>query len=129
MESHIKILGWLYIIFGIIGLLSAGCLGIILVGSGFISQDEIAMRVLVITTIVIGLFTLLISVPGIVAGWGLLGYRPWARILTIVLGILNLLGFPIGTILGVYTLVVLFDNRSSELFTNNLITHEVSVID
>lgn len=123
MESHIKILAWMYIIFGILGLLGAGCLGIILIGSGFLAQDDVAMRILVIVSVVFGLFTLLVSAPGIIAGWGLLRYLQWARVLTIVLGILNLLGFPLGTILGVYTMIVLFDNRSSEFFEKSLLSY------
>jgi hypothetical protein len=116
MESHIKVLGWLYIIFGVIGLLITACLGIIIIGGGFISQDDLAIRTTIIVAILIGIFMLVVSLPGIVAGLGLLQYRPWARILTIILGILNLPGFPIGTILGIYTLIILLDERSSELF-------------
>jgi hypothetical protein len=120
MESHIKILGWLYIVLGILGLLSTLCLGIIIVGTGFVSQDDTAMRTMIIVAIVIGIFMLLVSAPGIIAGWGLLQYRPWARIFTIVLGILNLPGFPVGTVLGVYTLIILLDDQSSELFSDTL---------
>jgi hypothetical protein len=116
MESQVKILGWLYIISGIIGLLGAVCLGVIIVGGGLISQDELAIRTTAIVAIVIGVFLAVISTPGIIAGWGLLSYRKWARIFTIVLGILNLPGFPVGTILGVYTLIVLLDDRVNALF-------------
>ena len=42
--------------------------------------------------------------PGIVAyilaGYSLLNYRSWARILVIILAILNLVSFPIGTAIG-----------------------------
>lgn len=120
METHIKVLGWLYIIFGIIGLFSAACIGVLMIGGGLISGDEIAIRATTIISIIVGLFLLLISAPGIIAGWGLLQYRSWARVLTIILGILNLPGVPIGTILGIYTLIVLLDDRSSQLFENNM---------
>lgn len=120
METHVKVLGWLYIIFGIIGLFSAVCIGTLMIGGGFISGDEIAIRVTTIISIIVGLFLLLVSAPGIIAGWGLLQYRSWARILTIILGILNLPGVPIGTILGVYTLIVLLDDKTSLLFESNL---------
>lgn len=51
---------------------------------------------------------------GIAAGWGLLERRPWARMLAIVLGFLNLLDMPFGTALGIYTLWVLLPARSEE---------------
>ena len=47
---------------------------------------------------------LLVSIAGIIAGWGLLERRPWARTLAIVFGCLALLKFPFGTALGVYSL-------------------------
>jgi hypothetical protein len=124
MESQIKVLGWLYIILGIIGLLSAVCLGFIIVGAGYISQDDIAIRTTIIVATVLGLLMLIVSAPGIVAGGGLLLHRQWARIFAILLGILNLPGFPVGTILGVYTLVVLLDDRSSKLFDKNTLNYQ-----
>jgi len=52
--------------------------------------------------LVVLIFTL--SIPGIIAGIGLLRRRPWARILAIVLSVLNLIVVPIGTLLGMYGL-------------------------
>jgi hypothetical protein len=42
----------------------------------------------------------------IFAVWGLLARAPWARILIIVLAILSIFRFPLGTVLGIYTLWV-----------------------
>ncbi|MEJ2599260.1 MAG: hypothetical protein P8Z00_13070 [Anaerolineales bacterium] len=116
MDTHIKVLGWLYIVLGVLGLLGTGVVVLILVGSGLISGDQTAISVLVIVAAIVGGFLVLVSLPGIVAGAGLLGYRPWARILTLILGILNLPGFPVGTVLGVYTLYVLLDDETARLF-------------
>lgn len=44
---------------------------------------------------------------GIFAGVGLLQREAWARVLTIVLGVISLFSVPFGTALGVYTLWVL----------------------
>jgi hypothetical protein len=59
---------------------------------------------------------LLTSIPGLVAGWGLLKFRPWARILGIVVSILGLLVIPIGTIIGIYGLWVLLNKDTERLF-------------
>ena len=59
---------------------------------------------------------MLLSLPGIIAGIGLLKFRPWARILTIVLSALNLMNIPFGTILGVYGLWVMLSDEGSRLF-------------
>ena len=51
---------------------------------------------------------------GVVAGWGLLERRPWARMLAIVLGCFNLVDMPFGTALGIYTMWVLLPAKSEE---------------
>jgi hypothetical protein len=51
---------------------------------------------------------------GIVTGWGLLERQLWARPLALILGILSLLHFPFGTVLGIYTLWVLMPQQSEQ---------------
>jgi hypothetical protein len=63
---------------------------------------------------VLGLAMLILAVGGFVAGWGLMERRPWARTLTIVLGVIALLHPILGTILGIYTLWVLLPAQSDE---------------
>jgi len=55
----------------------------------------------------VGLLMAALGLPGLLAGYGLLTRKPWARVLAIVVGILSLLNFPIGTAIGIYTLWVL----------------------
>ena len=117
MRSNVVVLGWLYIVLGVLGLVTALCVGLILAGSGLISGDETAILVLGIIAAVVVFFLLLTSLPGIIAGAGLLKFQPWARILAIILGVLNLPGFPVGTALGIFTLYVLLDTETSSLFT------------
>jgi len=52
------------------------------------------------------------GVIGLVAGWGLLDRQPWARMLAIVLGCVNLIDMPFGTAIGIYTLWVLLPAES-----------------
>ncbi len=60
-----------------------------------------------------------LAVPGIIAGVGLLKYRPWARILTIVLSALQLFSVPIGTAVGIYGLWTMLNNETEQLFTTS----------
>jgi hypothetical protein len=55
----------------------------------------------------IGLFISGFAIAGVIAGWGLMAHRPWARVLAIILGCISLIHFPFGTALGIYTLWVL----------------------
>ena len=116
METHVRVLGWLYIIMGVMGILAAGIVILAIAGGGLISGDRTAITVTSIVAAVIGGLIILFSVPGIIAGIGLLNFKPWARILALVLGILNLPGFPLGTILGIYTLWALLDSETTQLF-------------
>ena len=52
----------------------------------------------------------------LLAGWGLLKYQRWARIVTIVLSCFDLLNFPFGTAIGVYGIWVLFSPQATALF-------------
>ena len=64
----------------------------------------------------LAIFLLLLSVPSIVAGIGLLRLSPWPRILGIVVSALHLFNIPIGTALGIYGLWVLLSNETVSLF-------------
>ena len=64
----------------------------------------------------LGGFVLIVSVLGIMAGWGLLARRPWARSMALVFGCFALLSFPRGTALGIYTLWVLASSDSGRQY-------------
>src|SRR5262245_22152956 len=122
MQTHIKVLAILHIVFGVLGVLIA--LGIFAVFGGVAGLiqadgDPDAATVVPIMAAVGGfllILLLVLSVPGIIAGVGLLSYQPWARILTIVPSIVDLLRIPLGTALGVYGLSVLFAAEESRLY-------------
>ena len=51
--------------------------------------------------------TVVMAGLAVFAGYSLLNRKPWGRMLTIVLAVLALFKFPVGTALGIYTLWVL----------------------
>jgi len=121
VDTHVKVLAVLYIIFGALGTLAGlGLMALLsFIGVAGAASDPdawMALPVLGITGAALGAFLLMLSLPGVIAGFGLLKYRPWARILTIVLSALNLMNFPIGTALGVYGLWVMLSDDGSRLF-------------
>jgi ABC-type glycerol-3-phosphate transport system permease component len=63
---------------------------------------------------IVGIAILVKSAFGFVAGWGLLRYQSWARVLTLVLAFIALFHVPFGTALGVYTLWVLLPAQSQQ---------------
>jgi hypothetical protein len=59
---------------------------------------------------------LVLSLPSLVVGIGLLQFKPWGRILGIVLSALHLFNVPFGTVLGIYGLWVLLSTETERLF-------------
>lgn len=123
MSTHVKVLGALFIVLSALGLLlalfmmltfglSAGLVGM----TADPVDAEIAQPILAIVGAGLTIFFLVTSIPGIIVGWGLLKFRPWARILGIVLSALQLINFPFGTVVGIYGLWVLFNNETERLF-------------
>ncbi len=120
MAQHVRILGWLHLVLGGLGVAGAALLfGGMLLG-GALSGRAAGFAGMAALGSILGVVMVAFSLPGLLAGYGLLKFRPWARMLTIVLGILELFGFPFGTILGVYTLWVLFSSEGARLFEQSM---------
>jgi hypothetical protein len=104
MKNHLKILGVVYTIFGIICggvafffIRTAAAHGPILGVSSIINSIAGFRSVLAL------LFTIT-CLPAIIAGVGLLLEWRWAKPVVQILGFLNLVNIPLGTIVGIYTI-------------------------
>ena len=116
MQQHVKTLGICFIVYHSLLLLLGLGLFFIIGGAGILSGDRNAALITgAIGTFLAALF-LVLSLPGLITGFGLLKFRPWSRIAAIILGALHLLSFPIGTLLGVYTLWVLLNADTPPVF-------------
>jgi zinc-ribbon domain len=111
IEKHTKSLAILWLVISIYGL--ARGFGIFFGGGIAMHFIPFPMRAFIWPIAgMIGVLLLATSVLGFLAGWGLLNYRPWARTLTLVLGVISLIHIPFGTALGIYTLWVLLPAES-----------------
>ncbi|HLJ49173.1 MAG TPA: hypothetical protein VKU01_24330 [Bryobacteraceae bacterium] len=122
MAQHVKILGILHICFSALGML-AGVIILVVFGSlalvGAANQTDdrfVALPVLGGIGGLIFIFILVLSLPGLIAGIGLIKLKSWARILGIVISALDLISIPFGTALGIYGLWVLLQNETEVLF-------------
>ncbi len=59
---------------------------------------------------------MVLSLPGLIIGIGLVQFRPWARIGGIIVSALDLFGFPFHTALGIYGLWVLLNRETEQMF-------------
>lgn len=60
----------------------------------------------------VGALVAVVAVLSLAVGWGLYQRAPWARMLALVMAFFSLLSIPLGTALGIYTLVVLLPGES-----------------
>jgi hypothetical protein len=123
MTTHVKVLGVLYIVFSALALCAAlflafgiGVAGSI-VGTAASPEDAaVALPIMGIAGTALVAFLLILSLPGLITGIGLLKFQPWARIAGIVIAAINLVNIPLGTILGIYGLWVLLSKETESLF-------------
>ncbi len=116
MEKHVTILAVLYLVFGGLGLFGGGIAFLTIAGGGLLSGDAETMLITGSVATVMAIILVAFSLPMLLAGYGLLKHYAWARIVALVLGFLNLLSIPFGTILGIYTIWVLLKDETAQLF-------------
>jgi hypothetical protein len=120
MKQHVTVVGALQIGLSLLTLVAGVIVAVVLVGTGLFlvptQGDEEAIPILLGVGLGVGGFLVILSLPGIIGGWGLLRYKPWARILVIILAVIELFNVPLGTAVGVYSLWALLQNETEQLF-------------
>jgi len=115
-KLHVMVVGWLHVLESILYIGGALLLMVFFSGLGMMADDPEAFGILTIVGFCSSGFLLLFGVPIALAGWGLLAGKPWSRVLAMVLAILGLFLFPIGTIVGIYVLWVLTSPPAAAYF-------------
>ncbi len=117
IQLHSRILGWLFISGHAFFLVIGVFVYVLLTTISGVTRDVEAVPILNAVASGIAVLMAILGLPGIVAGYGLLRRMNWARVLAVILGILNLVNFPIGTVIGIYALWVLMQPAASEYFS------------
>jgi hypothetical protein len=116
LQLHVNILGWLFIAGHALFLLIAVFVFVLLPMIGAVAGDPDVSAFLSVVGTVVGLLMVALALPGLLAGYGLLKRKPWGRILALVIGILGLVNFPVGTAMGIYALLVLLQQSATDYF-------------
>jgi hypothetical protein len=108
VRKHVRILGWLQIILGIIdlliGLSAFGLLSGIGVFSGMASGEVVPFGIMALLGAAAGTFMLIMALPNLICGIGLLrDWGGWVIVLAVVLGVINLAHPPFGSAIEIYT--------------------------
>jgi hypothetical protein len=117
MKKHVTVVGALHIGFGILGLIGALVVFFALnFAKGFVENEEVPKMILTFLAISLPILIGFMSTLGLIGGISLLAYKPWARILVIIVAALGCLNIPIGTLKGVYSIWVLLQDDTIKLF-------------
>lgn len=108
---HKKVIGYIFIIFSALGLLILAFyeqfidifISMIQDEPGF--DSEVMWIFQLISSIVWGV-AIIFYIPRLIIGIGLVNQRKWANIPALIYGIISLLNVPIGTLLGIYSILV-----------------------
>jgi len=106
MEEHLRTLGIGHIAYSLLLVIPAVLVFSILTSVGILVDDPEATQILPLIGTFVGAFLLFLAIPGIIAGVGVLKGKSWGLPLALVVGIFNILCFPVGTALGAYTIWV-----------------------
>ena len=125
MQTHVKVLGVIYLAVGGLMLCAALFLGL---GSGVAAgivgasadphDAAIAVPILGIAGTALAGFLVLFALPSLITGYGLLQYKSWARIVGLVLSAISLINIPLGTVVGAYGLWVLLNKETERIFNS-----------
>ena len=117
-KEHSKLLGIFFLVQGGLQLLCSifliliyGGMGIAMMSAARRPEDQTIGGVFLAMGIVFGIFVLLFAGFNLLTGWKLHKQKSGARILGIVASCISLLGFPLGTALGIYGLWFFFGEQ------------------
>ena len=124
-EQHNKYLGWSHIGYGLFFLLFMA-LFLVFFGVVFIAAmmsdprgGAPPMFFFVFVWLFIGAIYAAMTIPALVAGYGLLKRKKWARVWAIISAVIAATNVPFGTAVTVYTFWFLFSEPGKQLFEQN----------
>lgn len=120
MNMHVNVLGWIYIGTAVL----TGILGLVIIfASQVITRVPIpwppevppAIVPLIGSMVVIGGLAMMVLAGAVAAaGFGLLQYTNWGRVLAVIMAAFLALKFPVGTAIAIYAFWVLFSEEGRD---------------
>lgn len=130
-EEHNKILGIMHLVYGgmhaislVVVVLAFVIMGMTLPFSSAGSEAP-PFAFFGILGIIIGVFTLILTIPPLVAGYGFLKRKSWSKVAGAISAALALISIPMGTALGVYTFWFLFGEKGRQMYSPNEFSWQV----
>jgi hypothetical protein len=114
MHKEIELLGALHIAISILYTVVFSAIYAVLFSKGFFSDKESSANIQLVIFAVVGIFLLLFAISGVIAALGTIRSRPWAQMMILILGCLELICVPLGTALGIYTIWIFMHSEKSD---------------
>ncbi len=106
MNTKLQLAAIFNLVSGALHLLAGLCIFLLLTLAGSVAvfggHAGAASMIAMVIVVVAGYFIVL-SLPAMLGGWGLLAGKQWARPLLMVVSLFNLFSVPVGTAIGAYT--------------------------
>jgi len=122
-EGHIRIVGWLWVIRGLLLVIAAVITFVACFVGGMFSGTILETFLTPLIGLAVGFMLFLFALPSLAAGMGLLDGKSWARVLAMVLGVFAFLDFPLGTALCVYTFWTLWGKEADDHFEGRRVAY------
>ncbi len=119
MEKHINVVAALQIGLSIFNLLIAFLIFTVLKLVGGFVDDANGATILSLIADILAIVFIVISIPGILAGIGIYKRKEWARVLTLILSVIEIFSFPFGTAIGIYSIWVLIQPETVNSFNTS----------
>ena len=124
-RDHNKLLSIFYFIMGGLQLLAGGfvaigygLIGVWALSAGTREEDRMVGGIFIVMAVVVGVILLAISAFTLLAGFKVFKERPIGRTLGIIISILSLMSFPLGTALGIYGLWFFFGEVGKNFYAS-----------
>lgn len=124
-KDHSKLLGIFFMVQGGLQLLGAvfmiliyGGMGAAMLAGARRSEEQAIGGIFLVVGVAVGIFVLLFAAFYFLAGWKLHKMKPGARTWGIIASCIALLGFPLGTALGIYGLWFFFGEQGKNFYNN-----------
>ena len=111
----LQVMGWLAIV-SAAAILLVAIFGSVIIGVSAEETPLLGSAVVGVTGFIIAVITLAFGVLYLITARGIADKKNWAKVVGIILAILSLPGFPIGTILGVMILIGLLSTEGQQWF-------------
>ena len=128
MAVHVTVIAWLFMVSGVL----TGITGVAITFLGRILPSlpiewppDVPIdlpSIAAMAAVLVGLTVIAIGVGTFMAGYGLLHYKPWARVVAIIAAVLGIFSFPLGTALGIYALWVLLSDTGRTFYEGKAVT-------